>query len=53
MFYLGDTVGSGERCPVTGIWRSEDGTAEATVMQGGRMPYHDGDPMKWTLVLYT
>ncbi len=52
MVYLGDMVGSGERCPVTGIWRSEDGSKDATFMQGGRMPCHNAAPTKWKLVLY-
>ncbi len=52
MFYLGDAVNSGERCPVTGIWRSEDGTTDATFVQGGRMPNHNGAPTKWTLMLH-
>jgi hypothetical protein len=45
------TAGTGEKCPVSGIWKSKDSKpTSAPIAKGNRMPPHNGKGVKWKLV---
>jgi len=50
---LGTRVKTGETCPESGVWRSDDSpSTTAPISKGNTMPPHNYRSVYWTLVQY-
>ncbi|WP_255313694.1 hypothetical protein [Mycobacterium malmoense] len=50
---IGTTVRTGERCPQSGVWRSQDSPATtAPIAEGSTMPPRNGKAVDWRLAEY-
>ena len=50
---LGTKVRTGERCPESGVWESQDSKpTTAPIAKGNVMPPHGGSAVYWKLVQY-
>ncbi len=50
---IGTRVRTGEVCPESGVWRSDDyPSTTAPIAKGNRMPPHNGQAVYWVLVSY-
>jgi len=50
---IGTRVRTGEVCPESGVWRSDDyPSTTAPIAKGNRMPPHNGQAVYWVLVNY-
>lgn len=48
---LGTRARTGERCPESGVWKSEDNpSTTAPIAQGNVMPPHNGRAVVWVLI---
>ncbi len=50
---IGTKARTGETCPESGVWRSEDyPSTTAPISKGNTMPPHNGKAVTWTLIQY-
>jgi hypothetical protein len=50
---IGTTAKTGETCPESGVWESQDnGPTTAPIAVGNRMPPHNGKAVTWKLIRY-
>ena len=50
---LGTTARTGERCPESGVWQSQDNPpTTAPIAVGNVMPPHNGKAVTWKLIRY-
>lgn len=50
---IGTTAKTGEKCPESGVWRSQDSSpTTAPIAKGNVMPPHNGKAVTWQLVQY-
>lgn len=50
---IGTKCHTGEICPESGVWRSEDvPSTTAPIAKGNRMPPHNGKSVYWALIQY-
>ena len=48
---IGTTAKTGEKCPESGIWKSEDSpSTTAPIAKGNVMPPHNGKAVVWRLI---
>jgi hypothetical protein len=50
---LGTTARTGEKCPESGVWQSQDSpSTTAPISVGNTMPPHNGSSCTWKLIQY-
>jgi hypothetical protein len=50
---IGTTARTGERCPESGVWKSQDvNSTTAPIAKGNVMPPHGGRAVTWKLIQY-
>lgn len=50
---IGTTAKTGDRCPESGVWESQDSpSTTAPIAIGNVMPPHNGRAVTWRLVRY-
>ena len=50
---IGTTARTGEKCPESGVWKSNDApSTTAPIAIGNTMPPHNGKAVTWTLTQY-
>jgi len=50
---LGTTAKTGENCPESGVWESQDSpSTTAPISEGNNMPPHNGKAVTWKLIQY-
>lgn len=50
---IGTTAKTGERCPESGVWQSQDNpSTTAPIAYGNVMPPHNGKAVAWKLIQY-
>jgi hypothetical protein len=50
---IGTTARTGERCPESGVWESQDHpSTTAPIAEGNVMPPHGGRSVTWKLIRY-
>jgi hypothetical protein len=50
---LGTRAKTGETCPESGVWRSDDSpSTTAPISKGNTMPPHNNRAVYWTLIQY-
>ncbi len=50
---IGTTARTGERCPESGVWESQDyPSTTAPIAEGNVMPPHGGKSVTWKLIRY-
>ncbi|MBL8517569.1 MAG: hypothetical protein SF172_04415 [Burkholderiales bacterium] len=50
---LGTTARTGESCPESGVWESQDSpSTTAPIAKGNTMPPHNGKAVTWKLIRY-
>lgn len=50
---IGTTARTGESCPESGVWKSQDSpSTTAPIAKGNTMPPHNGKAVTWTLTQY-
>jgi len=50
---IGTRAKTGEKCPESGVWKSEDyPSTTAPIAKGNTMPPHNGKAVTWVLIQY-
>lgn len=50
---LGTTARTGEKCPESGVWESQDSpSTTAPIAEGDTMPPHNAKAVTWKLIQY-
>jgi hypothetical protein len=50
---IGTTARTGEKCPESGVWKSQDSpSTTAPISQGNVMPPHNSRAVTWQLTAY-
>lgn len=49
---IGTTVGTGQRCPESGVWQVVGQSATAPIAKGNVMPPYGGKAVSWRLKQY-
>jgi hypothetical protein len=48
---IGTTARTGESCPESGVWKSQDSpSTTAPIAKGNTMPPHNGKAVTWILI---
>jgi len=51
MATVGTTARTGEKCPESGVWQSQDTpSTKAPIAKGNVMPPHNGKAVTWKLI---